>query len=215
MRPLRALVLLLLAVPATSPRPVHAAPAASGFCGVASQNLKVGSWATYRVTDRQGQATTMRFAALPGKPVDGVEHVWVEMRMEIVPGTNMVTQVLVPGFPYESGAIKEMVMQSDPGTPPMRMPAEMLAHMAAMGGQQNPADVACGAMQKVGTETIRVPAGTFVADHYRNTRASGDSWVSAVGPNGIAFLKATFPNGAMELTGSGTGAVSSFTMAPQ
>jgi hypothetical protein len=43
MRPLRALALLLLAVPAASPRPVHAAPAASGFCGVASQNLKVGS----------------------------------------------------------------------------------------------------------------------------------------------------------------------------
>ncbi len=211
---LRTLAVVALALLATPSAPAQAAPPASGFCGVASQNLKVGSWATYRVTDRQGQATNMRFAALPGKPVNGVEHVWVEMSMEIAPGARMVTQVLVPGFPYESGAIKEMVMQSDPATPPMRMPTEMLTRMAAIGGP-NPADVACGAMQKVGTETITVPAGTFITDRYRNTKAGGESWVTSNGPNGIAFVKAAFATGTMELAASGTGAVSSFTMAPQ
>jgi hypothetical protein len=40
--------------------------------------------------------------------------------------------------------------------------------------------------QRVGTETISVPAGTFVCEHYRMTDGSGDIWVSPkVSPWGL------------------------------
>ena len=40
--------------------------------------------------------------------------------------------------------------------------------------------------QRVGTETISVPAGTFVCEHYRMTDGSGDIWFSPkVSPWGL------------------------------
>ena len=81
--------------------------------------------------------------------------------------------------------IKRMIMQS-PGQAPMEMPMMM---MGMMKGKEQASSEGMG--EKLGTESVTVPAGTFLCDHYRSTTKAGtaDLWVSAkVPPYGMVKM---------------------------
>jgi hypothetical protein len=73
------------------------------------------------------------------------------------------------------------------GMGPMEMPA-----LAGQGTQQStPTDIRDSA-DKVGTESVTTPGGTFDCDHYRAKDGSWDEWISAqVSPWGLVKLTST------------------------
>ena len=147
----------------------------------------VGSGAQYHMTGKNG---TMSFAyVVVGKEdVEGNTGYWMEIRSAGpgMPGEMVMKQLLVLGG--DRPQIKRMIMQS-PGQPPMEMPMGMMPGMGrrepgAGGGDTSPGE-------KVGTETITVPAGTFECDHYRKQEPRGtvDVWISSkVSPYGMVKM---------------------------
>lgn len=116
-----------------------------------------------------------------------------------MPGETVMKELMV--LQAGKAEIKRMIMQT-PGRPPMEMPVGMMAGMAPR-GQPTPEKGEKGEMspgEKLGTESVTVPAGTFMCDHYRKQTAKGtvDYWVSAkVAPYGVVKMTSAEMN--MEL----------------
>jgi hypothetical protein len=149
----------------------------------------VGSGAQYQMTAKNG---TMSFAyAIVGQEdVEGSTGYWMEIRSENpeMPGEMVMKQLVVTGG--DRPQIKRMIMQM-PGRPPMEMPVGMMAGMGQRGPRPGPGPADTSPGVKVGVETITVPAGTFVCDHYRRQGPEGtvDVWVSSkVSPYGTVKM---------------------------
>jgi len=146
----------------------------------------VGSGAQYQMTAKNG---TMSFAyvIVGQEEVEGSAGYWMEIRSENpgMPGEMVMKQLIVTGG--DKPQIKRMIMQM-PGRPPMEMPMGMLG-MGQRGQGAGAADTSPG--EKVGSETVTVPAGTFVCDHYRKQEPRGtvDVWISSkVPPYGMVKM---------------------------
>lgn len=145
----------------------------------------VGSGAQYEITMKD-QKTEWIYAVVGKESVEGGEAYWLEMRLGSGKGSGMVMKHLMlmrSGMPE----IKRMIVQS-PGQRPMEMPM-MMGGMMKM--SQPPADKQASLGEKVGTESVTVPAGTFVSDHYRvkSGSSTGDVWISTkVAPYGMVKM---------------------------
>ncbi|MGA2475634.1 MAG: hypothetical protein ABSF73_03345 [Terriglobia bacterium] len=146
----------------------------------------VGSGAQYQMTAKNG---TMSFAyvIVGQEDVEGSAGYWMEIRSENpgMPGEMVMKQLIVTGG--DKPQIKRMIMQM-PGRPPMEMPMGMLG-MGQRGQGSGAGDTSPG--EKVGSETITVPAGTFECDHYRKQEPRGtvDVWISSkVPPYGMVKM---------------------------
>ena len=157
----------------------------------------VGSGGQYDVTMKK-EKMTWAFAVVGKDSVEGAEGYWLEMRLEgSRAGSTLIKQLMV--MHADRPEIKRMIMQTA-GQPPMEMPMEMLSGMMKM-GQQAPASADKGLGEKLGTEPVTVPAGTFVCDHYRGQsgKTTADVWVSGkVSPYGV--VKMTSADMTMVLT---------------
>jgi len=147
----------------------------------------VGSGAQYQMTAKNG---TMSFAyvIVGQEDVEGSAGYWMEIRSENpgMPGEMVMKQLIVAGG--DKPQIKRMIMQS-PGSPPMEMPMGMMPGMGKRGQGAGAGDTSPG--EKVGSETITVPAGTFECDHYRKQEPRGtvDVWISSkVPPYGMVKM---------------------------
>ena len=147
----------------------------------------VGSGAQYQMT---AQNRTMSFAyVIVGKEdVEGSTGYWMEIRSQNpeMPGEMVMKQLMVLGG--DKPQIKRMIMQM-PGRPPMEMPMGMMSGMGQRGQGAGAGDTSPG--EKVGSETITVPAGTFECEHYRKTAPHGtvDVWISSkVSPYGTVKM---------------------------
>jgi hypothetical protein len=190
----RALFLALAALSLAAPLSAQSACAAKG-----PRLPAAGGWAEYRTA--RGD---MRIAYLARETAGE--------RLEIAATSqrgSMVMQMVVPGFPYEMGEIKEMVMQAE-GQPAMRMPETMMGMMRGrMPRATELSEASCARMTRVGDESITVPAGTFQTAHWRDAESGTDVWVSTRVPFGT--VKVTHREGTMELVGHGTGATTRIT----
>jgi hypothetical protein len=198
----------------------------------------MGSWAQYH-SSRDGQDFTTRIALVGQEKRDGKDAVWVESSSE-TPRGRMVSEVLVPAYPYAPDAVMEMVVKRG-DQPAMKMSGSMMGMMrgqgqaaqgsapAGQGGQpgmgrgrgggmgrgnamSNWAEQ-CRSLTVVGQESVKVPAGTFTTTHLRNAADSTDVWVSREVPFGM--VKSQSPRGTMELSGTGKDAKKSITETPQ
>lgn len=157
----------------------------------------VGSGAQYEIT-MKGQAKMGWAYAVVGKEVvKGAEGYWLEIRTEGGKDEGLIMKQLVvtqAGLPE----IERMIMQA-PGQPPMEMPAGMMSGMMKR-GREGTVSAEGGLGQKLGTESLTVPAGTFLTDHYRTQtgKTSADVWISSkVSPYGL--VKMTSAEGTMVL----------------
>jgi hypothetical protein len=156
----------------------------------------VGSGGAYEMTDREGKKSQMEVSVVGKEDVNGKAGFWMEMAMAgpRSGGQMYMKYLLAPG---DNGlASTRMVMQM-PGQDPMEMDMNM-----NMGGrrmpQSTPTDIRDKA-ERVGTETITVPAGTFSCEHYRMKDGSADAWVSdKVAPWGL--VKSQGKDSSMVLT---------------
>jgi hypothetical protein len=163
----------------------------------------VGGWSEYQMTTKGEPSSKMKIAIV-GKEGDAY---WYETVMETKSEGMVITKMLVSGNPEDQKNIKRMIvkMGNEPAT---EMPVQMMQPSKA---QEKP-----GKLIDKGTETIKVPAGTFKAQRmqYQDPEGVVDTWVSKdLSPYGM--VKSQSKDFQMVLLGYGTDAKTLITETPQ
>jgi hypothetical protein len=164
----------------------------------------VGGWSEYQMTSKSEGSVKMK-VAIVGK--EG-EAYWYETVMEGGRQGKNIVKMLVSGNPDDQKNIKRMIFKQG-NEPAMEMPVTMM-QQSAKGQAQS------GKVIDKGTETIKVPAGTFKAQHSQYQDAEGvvDTWMyKEVSPYGM--IKSVSKDTDMVLIGYGTGAKTQITETPQ
>lgn len=160
------------------------------------QNPVVGSGAEYHMNTK-GKDMDVAYAIVGKEDVKGSPGIWLETRMQSAElGGEMVTKMLMVASGPEAG-MKRMITQA-PGRPPMEMGGFMMGMMKPHEAQQSSGKPDMGEL--VGTESVTVPAGTFMCQHYRKQEKSGqvDYWV-ATQVASFSWVKMTTPDMTMVL----------------
>jgi len=163
----------------------------------------VGGWSEYQITEKGEQPSKMKIAIVDKEG----EAYWYETVMESKREGRMISKMLVSGNPEEQKNIKRIIVKMG-DEPAMEMPAQMM-------GASKPQEQKGKIIDK-GTESIKVPAGTFTAQHmqYQDGETVVDSWVyKDVFPYGM--IKSQSKEFEMVLLGYGTGAKTLITETPQ
>jgi hypothetical protein len=177
---------------------------AAVFHGVFSPTL--GSGAAYEL-DRGGEKNHMDISVVGKEDVSGKTGYWVEMGMDNPEGNGQVYAKMLMVIDGEKASVKRMVVQP-PGMGPMEMPLQSMPGMQ----ESSAADVR-GSAEKVGTESVTTPAGTFECDHYRAKNGDWDAWISTqIVPWGV--VKSTSKDVNMTLTHVISGATDHITGTP-
>jgi hypothetical protein len=158
----------------------------------------VGSGAQYQM---QVKDRSMKFAyAVVGtENFEGSLGYWMEIRSEGagLPGETVMKELMV--LQAGKGEIKRMIMQA-PGQPPVEMPIGMMLGMVPR-TPLTPEKGKASLGEKLGTESVTVPAGTFVCEHYRKQdgEVTIDYWISSqVSPYGMVKLTSAEMNLVLE-----------------
>lgn len=151
----------------------------------------VGSWVEYRFSG-QGQSGRTRMAVVGSETRGGRDFSWYEMSFQAM-GQTTVAKILAEGGFYHAmseSKIEEMVIQMG-SQPAMTISGPMLEQVKAqMNVGDDPAaqfSQGCEDAERVGVESVTVPAGTFRAVRYRlHTGANpGDAWLVEDMPFGL------------------------------
>jgi hypothetical protein len=163
----------------------------------------VGGWSEYQVTPKGEPPSKMKMAVV-GKEGDSY---WYEMVMETKQEGRVITKMLVSGDPADQKNIKRLVVKTG-DEPAMEMPVQMMGQPSKVQGQS-------GKAIDKGTETIKVPAGTFSTKHMQyQDREVVDSWIyKDISPYGM--VKSVSKDLEMVLIGYGSGAKTLITETPQ
>lgn len=197
---LTACSLALLATAAGAQMGRFSSPHVSGFW-----NPVVGEGAEYAIQPAKGDKTDMQITVVGKESVGGKDAYWYETSFNRGSGQMIIKQlkVLNGADTQTSRTIMQM-----PGRPPMEMSAQMMHQDSS----PQAADVRTGG-EDLGSETITVPAGTFVCQHYK-TKSGGEVWISQkVSPYGLVKSKSN--DSSMELVKVITGAKDQITGTPQ
>jgi hypothetical protein len=188
--------------------------------GTALEKVPVGTWAEYTVKRGDQPARKVRHA-LVGK--EGKDFV-LETKSEGQNGAPMISHVVVDPDPTKEGGVKKVVLQMGTNDP-MEMPTAGRPGGGGGGGGDGNRGGGRGARfikpdpkKLVGKETVKVPAGTFQAEHYRDEGPRGgtiDFWIAKdAGPLGFVKMESDRPGGdndnggktVVELSAKGKGA---------
>jgi hypothetical protein len=164
----------------------------------------VGGWSEYQMTSKSEGSTKMKIAVV-GKEGDAY---WYETVMEGGKHGRTIMKMLVSGNPEDQKNIKRMIFKQG-NEPAMEMPVGMMQ-------QSSKGQAQSGKVIDKGTETIKVPAGTFKTQHSQYQDAEGvvDTWMyKEVSPYGM--VKSVSKDTEMVLIGYGTGAKTQITETPQ
>jgi hypothetical protein len=164
----------------------------------------VGGWSEYQMTSKSEGPMKMKIAIV-GKEGDVY---WYETVMEGGRQGRMISKMLVSGDPGDTKNVKRMIFKQG-NEPAMEMPVEMMQ-------QQSRAQEQRGKIVDKGSETIKVPAGSFSTKHmqYQDADVVVDTWVyKDVSPYGM--VKSVSKDLEMVLLGYGTGAKTLITETPQ
>ena len=157
----------------------------------------LGSGAQYKVAMKDGDMS-FTYAVVGKEQVDGNDGYWLEIRSE---GGKLNGEMVMKELTVLNGShpeIKRMIMQP-PGEPAMEMPADMMGMMRQHVAENG--DAAKNNMgEKIGTESITVPGGTFECEHYRRQEngKTVDYWISSKVPP-YSLVKMTGPDVSMVL----------------
>jgi hypothetical protein len=153
-------------------------------------NPVVGSGATYDLVGKDGKKTTLSIAIVNKDDSGGY---WMEYLINGNDNQQTVMQMLM----VKDGAsmqISKMVIQPA-GRGPMEISGQMMQMMQSRGGAAAAtakADFTDGA-EKVGSESVTTPAGTFDTLHWKN-KEGGQVWISPkAGP--WSFVKSVSADG--------------------
>ena len=148
----------------------------------------VGAGAQYHFNSPKSTAT-FAYAVVGKEAVNGKEGYWLEIRIQ---NPKMHGEMVMKELTVMDGShteVKRLITQQ-PGRPPMELPSSMMGMIerhAAKG--ENEANNGMG--EKIGEESITVPAGTFDCEHYRKQEEGKpvDLWISTkVSPYGVVKM---------------------------
>jgi hypothetical protein len=153
----------------------------------------VGSGAAYLIDSKREGKQEIEYAVVGADTADGKPGHWLEIsipaKSRSAKDPEVVDLMVVRQLMVQDGKqtrMLRMVVQNG-NEDPMEMPMEM---MGMMGQRQEPqkADAREDA-ERVGTETITTPAGTFECEHWRVKDQSSDVWFSdKAGPYGLVKM---------------------------
>ena len=172
-------------------------------------NPVVGAGSVYRV-EHKGSTKEMWIAVVGKEAVDGGVGFWTELSLTSPPSnhSSIVRRLIV-----RSGdqLLSRRTIIQPPGTTPMEVPAKMMLDGENTG---DPPDVRPTA-ERVGTEDVTTPAGTFSCTHYRKKGVGGgDIWLSdKVSPWSV--VKTTGPDATVTLVRLVTDATTRITGTPK
>ena len=163
----------------------------------------VGGWSEYQMTGK-GESPSKMKIAIVGKEGDAY---WYETIMETRQEGRIISKMLVSGNPEDQKNMRRMIVKMG-NEPAMEMPIQMMQASKDQGQK--------GKIIDKGKESIKVPAGTFTAQHmqYQDGEIVVDTWVHKdVSPYGM--VKSQSKEFEMVLLGYGTGAKTLITETPQ
>jgi hypothetical protein len=188
------MAILLATAPVFAPRAIAQRGGMGGMMPpsmMGTWNPVVGSGATYELVGKDGKKQTISIAVVNKDDSGGY---WMEYLVNTNDNQQMVMQMLL----VKDGASmspSKMVIQT-PGRGPMEISGSMMQMMQGRGGAAAAAakaDFTEGA-EKVGSESVTTPAGTFDTLHWRN-KEGGQVWISPkAGP--WSFVKSVSADGA-------------------
>jgi len=136
----------------------------------------VGTGGAYEMT-RGNDKSEIQMAVVGTETVNGQTGHWMEMAMkDSRSGRDMYMKILLAPTDSDNGMKAVRMVMQQAGQPPMEMDLSAGMGMGRM-AQSAPSDIREKA-ERVGTETITVPAGTFTTEHYRMKDGSSDVWIS-------------------------------------
>jgi len=173
----------------------------------------VGQWAEYQGVMNKKDPYTLRYAVVGAEEREGKPMKWLELRMVgDKPDKNMVYQVLTPGNPAEMDQAQEIIFK--PGDKQaMKMNGMMMKMIRGQLTKNSVLGNICEGVSVAGEESVTVPAGTFKALRYHNTKYDADTWVVPDLP--FVMVKSKGKDFELSRTSSGDGAKSSITETPQ
>ena len=132
-------------------------------------NPVVGKGAEYESTNANNQdSRTMEMGVTGKESVDGKDGFWMQIVTSTGKGQQMVAKALVTKDDFQ---FHRRIMQMT-GQPAMEMPFNPNS------GRDQKLQDAMNEWHSVGTETITVPAGSFVCEHYKNDLKGSELWAS-------------------------------------
>ncbi len=139
----------------------------------------VGKGAEYETTSKTGsdsKVRTMDMGIVGKESVDGKDGYWMEMMMSEPSGKTILGKMLMTPDDFQ---FHKMIFQM-PGKGAMEMPFNPTA------AQRTKLEENMQDWHSAGTESVRVPAGTFDCEHWENDKTGGEVWVSdKVSPFGL------------------------------
>ncbi|NIR42811.1 MAG: hypothetical protein GWN99_02955 [Gemmatimonadetes bacterium] len=186
------------------------AQSSAGPCPGMYPAPRVGEYAELRFRSSEQGTMPVRFAVVGEEDVFGRPHYWIEI-VSVPPAVQdtVVVQMLVPHYPFEQNSLRGYIVRM-PGQPAIRFPEEMLPELA--GSTAGPGwKEQCQSAEDLGNERVTVPAGNFIARHYRAPDGGEEVWIADV-PFGM--VKMVTADGALELLRHGTDARSLITEEP-
>lgn len=173
-------------------------------------NPVVGTGSVYQIERGPDKKTEMEMAVVGAETLDGKPAHWLEIA---VADPRSGTPVLMKQLVVRDGdrvETRRSLLQM-PGRPPLEIPIPPPS--AAGTPSKTMVDVRKEA-ERVGTESVTTPAGTFTAEHYRIKDGKGDVWIAEnVAPWGL--VKMTSPDASLLLIRQLTHATSRVTGTPE
>ena len=145
---------------------------------VMAWNPAVGQGSEYENKRSDGQSNTFAMSVVSKEDVDGKPGYWLETAMNTPEMGLVYAQILMTTDAVQMHTAKIVIQM--PNMPPMIMPSRMAG--MGRGNSAPPVDPDSDYRknsERVGTETITTPAGTFDCDHWRAKNGSGDAWISS------------------------------------
>ncbi len=163
----------------------------------------VGNGAVYE-TEQHQQKSTIEMSIVGQEAVDGKDAYWLEFgHTDPRSGMVMYGKMLVTKDDFQ---FHRMIVQR-PGQPPMEFPASVMANAPSHVSTE------LEKWHKVGPDTVTVPAGVFLCDHWTKDDGKGDVWVSSkVSP--MSMVKEITPTNSMVLVKLISGAKDHITGTP-
>lgn len=182
----------------------------AGPCPGMYPSPQVGDYAEMRFKSPDQGNMPVRFAVVGTREVVGRTHYWIEI-FSVPPtvGDTVIVQLLVPTYPFEPHDLRGYIVKM-PGQAATRFPDYMIPQLS----QSAPGPgwkEQCQSADDLGNERINVPAGVFIARHYRSQPDNESVWIANV-PFGM--VKMVTAAGEMELMAFGSDAQSYITEEP-
>ena len=171
----------------------------------------VGQWAEYAGTMKE-DPYTLRYAVVGAEEREGKSMKWLELKMVGKKDQEMVYQVLTPGNPAEMDQAQEIVFKHA-GKPAMKMNGMMMKMIRGQLEKNSILGNLCEGVAPAGEESVTVPAGTFRAIRYHDSKHDADTWVVPDRP--FVMVKSKGKDFELSLVASGGGAESAITETPQ